>query len=199
VNGCERSLNTLTDCGNCGVACALPNASESCSGGTCQLAGCDYGYENCDGNTLTGCELQHSGLSNSFPGENLGAFGADTASGFLCPTQCLAPGFDLTRQGRRGRWFTMTAREDSLCSAAVQVTFVLTSPPGANYNLSVNGACSYDPPSGSSSNPAGVQDRVRVWCDETSGDSTFTPSVEVSYDGGNSCALWTLEVFRGGC
>jgi hypothetical protein len=57
VNGCEVSLDTdLANCGACGSACDLANASESCSGGTCGLVACDPGYDDCDGDPASGCE-----------------------------------------------------------------------------------------------------------------------------------------------
>src|SRR6185436_13030473 len=56
ANGCETSLTTTTDCGACGAVCALPNASSSCSTGTCALSSCNSGYGDCDGNAANGCE-----------------------------------------------------------------------------------------------------------------------------------------------
>jgi len=48
-NGCERNIRTLTDCGDCGVVCDFPNASESCASGTCTVTGCATGYDECNG------------------------------------------------------------------------------------------------------------------------------------------------------
>ncbi|MFT3769699.1 MAG: putative metal-binding motif-containing protein [Minicystis sp.] len=56
ANGCETLLTTNTDCGGCGVACALPNASASCTTGTCTLTACNAGFYDCDGNAGNGCE-----------------------------------------------------------------------------------------------------------------------------------------------
>jgi hypothetical protein len=57
ANGCEASLDTdLANCGACGSACDLTNASEACSGGSCGLVACDAGYDDCDGNPASGCE-----------------------------------------------------------------------------------------------------------------------------------------------
>lgn len=63
-NGCERPLDTLTNCGGCGVACSAPNADTSCAGGVCQLLSCANGYDDCDGQPLTGCEAPLDTLSN---------------------------------------------------------------------------------------------------------------------------------------
>jgi hypothetical protein len=56
ANGCERSLQTLSDCGVCGVICDLAHASESCLTGSCQLTSCDSGYGDCDSTLANGCE-----------------------------------------------------------------------------------------------------------------------------------------------
>ncbi|UJR81301.1 hypothetical protein [Sandaracinus amylolyticus] len=54
--GCETPLDTLTDCGGCGVACALANAAESCASGTCTLGACEPGWGDCNGMASDGCE-----------------------------------------------------------------------------------------------------------------------------------------------
>jgi hypothetical protein len=55
-NGCETSLDTLSDCGACATACDLAHASESCSTGACTLGACDEGFGDCDGDEGNGCE-----------------------------------------------------------------------------------------------------------------------------------------------
>jgi alpha-tubulin suppressor-like RCC1 family protein len=54
TNGCETPLRTLTDCGGCGVACSLPNATATCSSGSCEIASCDADHEDC--RPTPGCE-----------------------------------------------------------------------------------------------------------------------------------------------
>ncbi len=57
ANGCEAQLNTLANCGACGVPCGpLPNASASCATGTCAIGSCNAGWGNCDGVVANGCE-----------------------------------------------------------------------------------------------------------------------------------------------
>lgn len=55
ADGCEQALTTLEHCGVCDAPCAIANATETCTGGTCQVAVCDAGYGDCnlDG---TSCE-----------------------------------------------------------------------------------------------------------------------------------------------
>jgi hypothetical protein len=61
-NGCERSLRTTSDCGDCNVACAFPNAGASCSTGTCTMGTCNTGYADCGAGA--GCETQLGTTSN---------------------------------------------------------------------------------------------------------------------------------------
>ncbi|MFO0760013.1 MAG: DNRLRE domain-containing protein [Byssovorax sp.] len=80
-NGCETSLTTATDCGACGVACALPGGAASCAGGSCKLVSCDAGHYDCDGNPQDGCEALPCGV------------GAHCAGSSGCTSQICAGGF----------------------------------------------------------------------------------------------------------
>ena len=55
-DGCEVSLETLTDCGSCGIPCSRTNATASCAGGNCHIGSCDNLWGDCDGNDPNGCE-----------------------------------------------------------------------------------------------------------------------------------------------
>jgi len=68
-DGCETGLTSKTHCGACGQICDLPNASESCTTGTCRVSSCLSGWGNCDNNHTNGCET----LLDSSP--NCGACG----------------------------------------------------------------------------------------------------------------------------
>lgn len=57
-NGCET--NFLVDalhCGRCNSPCTFPHGIGICSNGGCQLAGCEPGYKDCDGDPRNGCEV----------------------------------------------------------------------------------------------------------------------------------------------
>ena len=66
-SACETHANTLTDCGDCRVACNdVPNAAPSCESGSCGVGHCNAGYDNCDDRDDNGCEtplnsLEHCG------------------------------------------------------------------------------------------------------------------------------------------
>ena len=84
-NGCETLLTTNADCGGCGVACALPNATASCTTGTCTLTACLPGSYDCDGDASDGCEALP--CAN---GAHCGT-GADCASGVCMGGFCASP------------------------------------------------------------------------------------------------------------
>jgi hypothetical protein len=84
-NGCETMLTTATNCGGCGVPCALPNAASSCASGTCTLTACNPGFFDCDGNPADGCEP----LPCS-PGQHC-ATSADCSSGVCVGGLCASP------------------------------------------------------------------------------------------------------------
>jgi hypothetical protein len=55
-NGCETTFGTVTDCGFCGDACDLANATPICTQGACAVTACDLNYGDCDGVAANGCE-----------------------------------------------------------------------------------------------------------------------------------------------
>jgi fibrinogen beta/gamma subunit family protein len=56
-NGCEMAVDTLTDCGDCGVPCTPDHVDVgSCVGGVCAYGDCAGSFLDCDGDTGNGCE-----------------------------------------------------------------------------------------------------------------------------------------------
>lgn len=67
-NGCEVNITTdISNCGGCGIGCALDNATALCAASSCLIDSCDQGFGSCDGTIATGCEtntdtsMQHCG------------------------------------------------------------------------------------------------------------------------------------------
>lgn len=59
ATGCEVPIDTVENCGFCGVACALDHAATVvCEGAACLVETCEEGWENCDGLDETGCEAE---------------------------------------------------------------------------------------------------------------------------------------------
>jgi hypothetical protein len=78
-NGCEVNTTTsVANCGACGSACALPNATPVCTAGACAIGSCSAGFGNCNGRTSDGCETPTT--TNT----NCGACGTRCAAGTFC-------------------------------------------------------------------------------------------------------------------
>lgn len=57
-NGCEVDLGAVATCGACDTACASgPHGTATCGPGGCGLA-CENGWDDCDGDAATGCEVE---------------------------------------------------------------------------------------------------------------------------------------------
>lgn len=57
ANGCEVALLTdAMNCGMCGKKCALPNATPACAAGSCAVASCNNGFDDCNKLADDGCE-----------------------------------------------------------------------------------------------------------------------------------------------
>jgi Cys-rich repeat protein len=71
-DGCEVDTGTsAANCGACGNACRLPNATAACSMGRCTIGMCNPNYADCDGVASNGCEVDlratvtHCGTCNA--------------------------------------------------------------------------------------------------------------------------------------
>ncbi|MFO0609192.1 MAG: hypothetical protein U0324_38870 [Polyangiales bacterium] len=57
-DGCEVDTTaSVANCGGCGSACSLPNATAACSASRCAVASCNAGFADCDGVAANGCEV----------------------------------------------------------------------------------------------------------------------------------------------
>jgi hypothetical protein len=57
ANGCETDTQgSAANCGACGFACGLENATARCADGACALDACGPGFGDCDGAAGNGCE-----------------------------------------------------------------------------------------------------------------------------------------------
>ncbi|HKP58095.1 MAG TPA: hypothetical protein VJV78_15290 [Polyangiales bacterium] len=63
-NGCEQPLNTNDHCGSCSGTCNPAHAAGSCSTGSCKIASCSAGYDDCAGGVADGCEAALNGNAN---------------------------------------------------------------------------------------------------------------------------------------
>ena len=88
ANGCETHVLTSTaNCGACGTPCILPNATTACVNGTCQIAACNSGFADCDGNAANGCETN---LLTDV--SNCGSCGQSASDGLPCTADVCVSG-----------------------------------------------------------------------------------------------------------
>jgi hypothetical protein len=73
---CVNLQTDPTHCGTCATVCSYANASATCNVGMCQIASCNAGFANCDGNAGNGCENNLNTNAN-----NCGACGT------MCPNR----------------------------------------------------------------------------------------------------------------
>src|SRR5262249_11355674 len=95
ANGCEVPLGTLTDCGSCGASCAVPNASEACVDGACEIVACDPGWGDCNATDADGCETSLDALTSCGACTQSCdlAHAADTCAGGICDIAGCDPGW----------------------------------------------------------------------------------------------------------
>jgi hypothetical protein len=239
-NGCERSIRTLTDCGACNVACDLPNATESCSTGTCQITGCANGFDNCDGNAGNGCERSLRTLTNcgacdvvcDFPNAtescstgtcqftdclngfcnrdgstpngcevNLNLNPACSSATYLGSVSGDVGAGELNASGAGEKWYRATITENDstfLTPVALHANVVLSISSTVNYDLYIYSACGGDL-LGSSTNVQEAWEAISVHRSDTLfQDDTFDILIEIRWyagGGGSSGGCdWSLRV-----
>lgn len=92
ANDCETDLtSSLSDCGFCGNACTVANGTPSCTSSSCEIASCDAGFADCDGELATGCEIALATSTASCGSCGVACtneHGSTTCSGGTCAPTC---------------------------------------------------------------------------------------------------------------
>lgn len=97
ANGCERRIDTLSDCGACDAPCAPAHAAGACMLGACGIASCDSGYADCNRDPGDGCEASLGAPAHCGSCGNACAEGLTCTNGTCVCTadaQCGHPSFD---------------------------------------------------------------------------------------------------------
>jgi hypothetical protein len=92
---CADLASDPDNCGGCGLACAVPNATTACSDGACVLVECNPGFADCTGCPECGCETNIQSVDNCGSCGNVCAAGAHATAvceGGQCHLAC-DPGF----------------------------------------------------------------------------------------------------------
>ncbi len=189
-NGCEAdTFNSLQNCGACNLPCNTPNANPVCQAGMCTVAGCNFGWANCDNTAQNGCELHLDTNPSCGSAANGGGLSGDTNSGDIT----------LNGQGEQRFVFHVTENDNSGTTArALSARFTLNVPSGAQFGVEANcdgcGAAVT-----STSNPATVtlrwpEETIAVFGTPTSSDSGRDVFVNVFFlnNGSGTCSQWSL-------
>ncbi len=65
-DGCEATFaSDPNNCSGCGRVCTAANASSVCNAGVCGVGACTVGFDNCNGLTSDGCEINHQNNVNN--------------------------------------------------------------------------------------------------------------------------------------
>jgi hypothetical protein len=64
VGRCVPLATDLTNCGACGIVCAIPRATARCSSGACAVGTCEPRFGDCNGRADDGCEASLSSATN---------------------------------------------------------------------------------------------------------------------------------------
>lgn len=155
-NGCETPLDTLGDCGGCGVPCARAQATADCAGGVCTLSTCNAGFGDCDLVTANGCETPLTTLVNCGAcGSSCSRVGATgTCATGACAIGVCNPGFgNCDANDANGCETSLATTTDcAACSVACVRANALTSCAGGTCRMTTcaagYGDCDLDPANG---------------------------------------------------
>jgi hypothetical protein len=157
------------------------------------VSSCSSGYENCDGNASTGCNVNLNNNPSCGTAMDMGSKAADSQCGVFCTVNTAWTQFNST--SGRGEAFFRARALDALgvCSEDLVHRVTLTVPSGVDYDLYVYDGCGGNL-LGSSRHGAGSTETVTIQrTDGTTNDRSFDYWVEVRFYSGASCSDWTLK------
>ena len=184
--------------------CTLPNASASCSAGSCGLDSCLTGYDSCDGNNLNGCEVNHTvvgggtGIGDTCANAVTMADAEDIENLYICGD--IGSDITFTHSARNTYWFRLVGEECDMWDSEryLDFHFYLNVPAGVNYTISVYDECGDSPSASATNGNVCVWWYDNVWDPFGNGfdyeDNSDDMYIKVEFSGGNSCDSFTLYV-----
>lgn len=145
-NGCETNVATdPANCGICGTACTLPNATPVCAAGICQVATCAAGFGDCDLDPDNGCEvnLLASVMNCGMCGRACSGAGATCSAGTCGTASCAAGTGDCDGNMANGCEATL-ATDTRNCGACGRVCAFARASASCSGGSCVLGSCSAD-------------------------------------------------------
>ncbi len=134
--GCEANLNTsAANCGACGRACALANATSACTSGACTVSACSTGYLDCDGIAADGCEVNTRTDLNNCGACGVSCSAGQVCSAGVCTATCASP---LSTCGAASSAYCANLSSDPLNCGVCSLVCALS---GAATNGCSGGAC----------------------------------------------------------
>ncbi len=89
TNGCEANTGTdPSNCGACGAACVVPNATANCTAGICGVGMCMAGWTDCNMNPTDGCEANLGNDPNNCGTCGMVCPGLQTCESGVCGLSC---------------------------------------------------------------------------------------------------------------
>ncbi len=191
ANGCETNLaSDPSNCGACGEACDVDNATATCNAGACTIATCNPGYVDCDGNVTNGCERSLATAQNSCSSAtSLVDSGGSTS---VCGNDNTETTKTVTPNGTRFYKMRLARCDDCTSSDRMRLRATLVSPPGAAYDLRLYTSSSCSSPVATAASGVLGGTEVLTWVDSSC--SSRDVWIEVRYRAGASCNAASLVV-----
>jgi hypothetical protein len=171
------------NCGFCGNACRNANGTTACVGGAC-IPACVDGATDCNGNPSDGCEVFRDRNPTCQAATPMGSLGGDA----------IEQSIELT--GTDEATLDVIVLEQSMARVPLTAALVLDNPPDVNFDLFVSCSACGGAIMGSSTNPAGMPDRVVFRAEDADFvNDSRTLHVEVRFASATTCAApWRLVV-----
>jgi streptogramin lyase len=93
---CADLATNPANCGGCGSACSLPEATATCVSGACAVGSCTIGFADCNGSATDGCEVDLNSDDS-----NCGSCGS-TCAGVCASGSCCSASPSTTCTSPRG-------------------------------------------------------------------------------------------------